>query len=117
LRRIGLLFGVTGFVCAVAGAATVMWVDRALATTLDRAEVMCLTPPDRAMIAHDAFPDDRKDHFVSQTVNFKLGVPKMLWWHLRGATIQLTYETFWSPSKRDRIFDRVTSRMRDCPPD
>jgi hypothetical protein len=92
-----------------------IWVDRALAAALERPAILCLTQRDREMIARGQWPQSRRDYLVSKTVNFHEGVPGMLWWHLRGATIRTTYVAFWSASDRNNIFRRLTSRMKDCP--
>ncbi len=76
-----------------------------------------MTTKDREKIASGDFPSALQDTFVARAINFNQGVPRMAWWHLRGATIQLTYVTFWSPSKRADEFASLISRMPDCVPD
>ncbi len=116
MRRIAMFGGFVVLACAVATLAMVVWVDRALAEVKETPNSLCLTAKDRDKIAAGHFPLSRRDTFVAKAINFHQGVPSMLWWHLRGAAIQLTYVTFWSPSTRADEFDRLVSRTRDCPP-
>jgi hypothetical protein len=117
MRRIAAFGGFLVLACAVATLATIVWVDRALAAAKDSPNSLCLTARDRDKIAAGHFPSNRRDTFVAKAINFHQGVPKsMLWWHGREAAIQLTYVTFWSPSRRADEFNRLVSRMRDCSP-
>jgi hypothetical protein len=100
----------------VAVLVAVMWVDRALADTLQNPTVLCLTQKDKDWIVAGTYPSNRQDTLVAKAVNFHRGVPTMIWWRLRGATIQLTYGTFWSRTERTAVFRKLTSKMRDCPP-
>ena len=59
---------------------------------------------------------NRRDVLVVKAIEFDQGRVRMLWWHLRGIAIQTTYVTFWSRSQRDKEFNRLISKMRDCPP-
>ena len=94
----------------------VLWVDRALAN-VGQPSPLCMAQSDRERIAAGTFWPDRRDYLITKSLNFQQGVPRnMIWWHLRGAAIHLTYVTFWSSGKRNEIFDQVTSRMRDCSP-
>ena len=115
-RRIARSAAVLALFCAVAVIALIAWVDRALAATLRQPLVLCLTVKDRQKIASGSFPEDRRDVLVTKAINFRLGVPTMIWWHLRGAAIHLTYVTFWSPARRLQTFSDLTSAMRNCPP-
>ena len=116
MRRALLALGVVAAICSVGILAAVMWVDQALAAA-PRSQVLCMTRTDREIIRAGKFPSNRRDYFVSKSLNFDQGVPRsMAWWHLRGATIQLTYVSFWSASKRNEIFNRLASRMPDCRP-
>ena len=98
------------------GVFAVLWVDRALAN-IGQPSPVCLAESDRKRIAVGTFWPDRRDSLITKSLNFQQGVPKtMLWWHLRGAAIHLTYVTFWSSGKRNEIFKQVTATMRVCPP-
>ena len=117
MRRIALIAGLLALGCALAGVTAFVWVGRALAVVQARgSSALCLTPKDRQKIDARAFPQDRRDLIVSKAINFNQGRSQMLWWHLRGATIHATYVTFWSPSQRDGEFQRLASKLRDCPP-
>lgn len=116
MRRITLIAGIIAVVCVAGMSAAVVWVDRALAA-VPRSKVLCMNQRDREKIAAGKFPSDRRDYLVSKSINFDQGVPRsMAWWHLRGAAIQFTYVSFWSRGKRDELFNRLASGMRDCPP-
>jgi len=116
MRRVAVFGGFVVLASAVAALAAVVWVDRALAAVKESPSTLCLTTEDRDKIASGDFPLGRRDTFVAQAINFHQGVPRMAWWHLRGAAIQLTYVTFWSPSRRTDEFNRLVSRLKDCPP-
>jgi hypothetical protein len=77
MRRFIRVGGAIALVVASAITATVIWVDKALASTLKHPEILCLRPEDRTMIALDAFPEERQDYLVSKAINFRLGVPRM----------------------------------------
>ena len=114
MRRLASTAGIVAVVCAAGVLAMVVWVDRALAAA-PRSQVLCMAPKDREKIATGKFPSDRRDYFVSKSLNFDQGVPHdMAWWHVRGAAIHLTYVSFWSASKRSEIFNRLASGMPDC---
>jgi hypothetical protein len=116
MRRIAFTLGIVAILCLAGVLAAVFWVDRALAAA-PRSHLLCMARTDREKIATGKFPSDRRDYFVSRSINFDQGVPRtMAWWHLRGAAIQLTYVSFWSAGKRSEIFNRLASQMRNCPP-
>jgi hypothetical protein len=116
MRGIAVFGGFVALACGATALAAVVWVDRALAAVKESPNSLCVTAKDRDEIAAGAFPLSRQDTFVAKAINFHQGVPRMLWWHIRGAAIQLTYVTFWSPSRRADEFNRLVSRMRDCSP-
>lgn len=116
MGRFALVGSLVVGVCAVGSLAAVVWVDRALAAVQISPNKLCMTSEDREKIASGDFPMVFQDTFVAKAINFDQGVPRMAWWHLRGATIRLTYVTFWSPSERADEFIRLTSRMPDCAP-
>ena len=115
MRRIAAVVGFIVLVCAVVTLAAVVCVDRALAAVKRTPDPFCLTTKDRDKIIAGNFPLDRQDTFVARAINFDQGVPRMAWWHVRGAAIHLTYVTFWSPGTRAEEFRGLVSRMKDCP--
>lgn len=116
MRRSALIGGLLVLTFAAAALGAFVWVDRALATVQARGSgVLCLTMRDRQKIRAGKFPPDQRDLFVAKAINFDQGVPPMLLWHLRGATIQAVYIAFWSRSRRDSEFENLASKSRDCP--
>lgn len=116
MRRLAIILGIVAIPCLMGMLSAAVWVDRALAAA-PRSHVLCMTQTDREKISTGRFPPNRRDYFVSKSLNFDQGVPhSMAWWHLRGAAIQLTYVSFWSASKRTEIFNLLASEMRNCPP-
>ena len=116
MRRIAAVGGFVVLVCAVATLVAVVWVNRALAAAIENPSPLCQTTEDRHRIVSGDFPLGRQDTLVVKAINFDQGVPRMAWWHLRGAAIHLTYVTFWSPSRRVAEFHGLALRMKDCPP-
>ena len=116
MRRIAVVGGFVVLACAVATLSAVVWVDRALAAVKESPDILCLTTKDRHRIVSGDYPLGRQDTLVVKAINFDQGVPRMAWWHLRGAVIHFTYLTFWSPSRRGDEFNGLVSRMKDCPP-
>lgn len=115
MRRIAMVAVFIVVACTVGALIAVVWVDRALAGVKESPDTLCLTTRDREAIISGDFPLDRQDKLVVTAINFDQGVPRMGWWHLRGAAIHLTYVTFWSPSTRTDAFSRIASRLKDCP--
>lgn len=115
IRRFAKVGAFVALACAVGVLAGVVWVDRALAAVHSKAGTICLTSKDRNDIAAGKFTKSKQDTLVAKAINFDQGRTRMSWWHLRSAAIHVTYVTFWSPGRRRREFDLMTSRMRDCP--
>ena len=116
MRRIGISACAFVLLCAVAALAAAVWVDRSLAAVQEKAGTRCVTAKDRRKFASGAFPPRLQDIYVAKEINFHQGKTQAGWWRVRGAAIQITYVTFWSANGRAGEFNRLTSRMKDCPP-
>ncbi|HEX8667692.1 MAG TPA: hypothetical protein VF727_04895 [Allosphingosinicella sp.] len=52
---------------------------------------------------------------VSKAINWASGKPgNLLWWHLAGAAIHLTWRSLWPQDRRNAAFARLAARMPPC---
>jgi hypothetical protein len=115
--RVGFkVLGGAALACAVSLIALRLWVEHRIEISLAQ-PVICLTPRDRAAMKTGVLSSYQRDLWVIKNAEFGDEAPPLAtpWWHVKGLLIEAGYKLLWSDQGRAAEFERVSSRMRDCP--
>jgi hypothetical protein len=115
LRRLALAAVSLLLASAAVAASAALWVERELAAAERAPPAACLPAAYRAVLAAGALRQEQKDALVSRAINRARGQPRsMMWWHLKGAAIHLTWTSLWPQERRRAAFARLAARMPPC---